>query len=87
MHAFKHIRKPKTLEINSFKTWSGPTGRPGAGTGPSWRKNMGRKNPVWPGKTQSKTQLQPVDFFFLLLKRRRFNFFLKKINLDNLVKI
>jgi hypothetical protein len=32
---------------------------------------------VWPGKTRSKTRLQPVDFrFFFLLKWRRFDFFL-----------
>ena len=50
-------------------------GRPGSGTGPSWRKNMERKNPVWPSKIRSKTRLQPVVFF--LLKQRRFDFFKK----------
>jgi hypothetical protein len=33
-----------------------------------------------PGKTRSKTWLQLVDFFFFLLKRRRFDFFLKRID-------
>jgi hypothetical protein len=44
---------------------------PGAGTGPDWKKNRRRKNPVWPdGLTQrpgwpGKTRLQPVDFCFV----------------------
>ena len=61
-------------------------GRPEAGTGPGWRKNGGRKNPVWPGgstRWPGKTQWQTrwllffFVFFFFLLKRRRFDFFLK----------
>jgi hypothetical protein len=44
-------------------------GQPGAGTEPGWRKNRGRKNSVWLGKTR----LQSVDFFFLL-KQHRFDF-------------
>ena len=54
------------------------TGLPGAGIESGWRKNKERKNPVWPGKTRSKIWLQPVDFFFFLLKRCRFDF-LKKL--------
>jgi hypothetical protein len=63
---------------HSFETgpvWrvdSGP-GWPGAGTGPGWRKNRRRKNPVWPGQ---KPSCNPLTFVFLL-KRRRFNFFKK----------
>jgi hypothetical protein len=64
---------------HSFETQPGPVGRPGAGTGLGWKKNRGRKNPVRPGNTRSKTRLQPVDFCFVfLLKRRRFDF--KKID-------
>jgi hypothetical protein len=35
----------------------------------------------WPGKTRSKTRLQPIDFIFfiILLKQRRFYFFKKKL--------
>jgi hypothetical protein len=55
-------------------------GRSGAGTGPGWKKNRVRKNLVWPSKTRSKTWLQPVDFCFFLLKRRRFDFFKKRID-------
>ena len=31
-------------------------GRPGAGTGPGWRKNRGRKNLAWPGWPGGLTQ-------------------------------
>jgi len=38
--------------------------------------------------TRSKTQLQPIDFcFFFLLKQCRFDFFFKKIDPGNPVKI
>ena len=59
--------------IHSFETRPGLVGRPGAETGPDWRKNRGKKNPVWPGQ---KPDCNPLTFVFLL-KRRRFNF--KKI--------
>jgi hypothetical protein len=57
----------------------GPTGRPGAGTGPGWRKNRERKNPVWPGDPANpvKTRLQTrwiLFFFVFLLKQYRFDF-------------
>jgi hypothetical protein len=39
----------------------------------------------WLDKTWSKTQLQPVDFFFFLLKQCRFDFF-KKIDPNDPVK-
>jgi hypothetical protein len=54
-------------------------GRPGVGTGPDWRKNRVRKNPMWPGWL-GKTRLQPVDFCFFLPKRRRFDFKKKQID-------
>ena len=40
--------------------------RLGAGTRPGWRKNRGRKNPMWPGWPgwPGKTQLQTRWFFF-----------------------
>jgi len=61
--------------------WVDPgSGRLGARTGSGWRKNRGRKNQVWPnwleGLTRQdsiKTQFQSVDFFFILLKRCRFD--------------
>jgi hypothetical protein len=55
--------------FHSFETWLGLAGRPGTRltrveekiekvmARPTWR-------PGWPGKTRSKTWLQPVDFFF-----------------------
>jgi hypothetical protein len=56
-------------------------GRPEAGTGPGWRKNRGRKNPVWlswPGDPvdPARPGCKPVDFFifYFLLKWRRFDF-------------
>jgi hypothetical protein len=33
--------------------------------------------------TRSKTRLQPVDFFFFLLKQRRFDFLKKQIDMDD----
>jgi hypothetical protein len=56
--------------VRSFKIRSG--GRPKIATGPSLRKNREMKNSddsVKPGQ-------KPVNFF--LLKRRRFDFFIKK---------
>jgi len=74
--AFKLVKLTKS---HSFETRPGPAGRPGAGTGPGWRKNGGRKNPVWPGwpdgstrwpgwpgKTRSRPGDKPVDFCFFL---------------------
>jgi hypothetical protein len=40
-------------------------GRSGAETGSGWRKNRGRKNPMWPGQ---KPGCNPLIFFFLLKK-------------------
>jgi len=47
-------------------TWRVDLGRgqPGAGTEPGWRKNRGRKNSVWLGKTRSKPGCNPLTFFF-----------------------
>jgi hypothetical protein len=47
------------------------------------KKKQAKKKP---GKTRSKTRLQPVDFLFFLLKRRRFDF-KKKIDPSDPVKI
>jgi hypothetical protein len=52
------------LEPGSARRVDLGPGRPGAGTGPGWWKNSISHDPVWPGKTRSKTRLQPVDFFF-----------------------
>jgi len=56
---------------------------PGTETGPSWRKNEGRKNPMWPSWPGGLTRQDPVKtrlqiswllfFLFFLLKRRRFD--------------
>jgi hypothetical protein len=56
-------------------------GQPGAGTGPGWRKNRGRENPVWPGKTRSRPGCKPVDFYFFFVfftKTMLFRFKTKK---------
>jgi len=52
-------------------------GRPGAGTGSSWEKIGKEKTwlPSWPGKTRSKTRLQPVNFCFFI---KTMSFWLKK---------
>jgi hypothetical protein len=54
-------------------------GRPGAGTGPGWRKNRGRKNPVWPGgstRWPGKTRWQTRWLlFFFFTKTTSFWFF------------
>jgi len=52
-------------------------GRPGAGTGPGWRKNGGRKNPAWPSKTGCK--LVDFCFFCFFTKTTSFWFFKKKL--------
>jgi hypothetical protein len=51
------------------------TGRPGAGTGPGWRKNRGRKNQCDPVTRQDPVK-NPVTtrWLFFLLKRRYFDF-------------
>jgi len=66
----------------SLARWVDPgPGRSGAGTGPGWRKNRGRKNPAWPrwpGElTRSKAQMQPVDFCFFT---KTMSFWFKKKN-------
>ena len=71
-----------------FKTWTGPAGRPGPGTGQG-----GGKNPFgsWPGETRSTRQVDPgpgppgwdpVYFFYILIdvKRRRFGLCFKGQN-------
>jgi len=69
---------------HNFETRPGPAGRPGARTRPGWRKNRGRKNPVWTRLTRQvdpATRLQTrwlLFFLFCLLKRCRFDFFKKK---------
>jgi hypothetical protein len=73
---------------HSFETRHGPAGRHRTRPTRGWnrvglKKKQGKKNPVWPGKTWLKTRLQPVNFF--LLKRCRFDFFIKKIDPGNLV--
>jgi len=75
--------------VDSRPVWSG------AGTRPGWRKNKGRKNlmrsggltrwPGWPGKTQSKTRLQPVNFCFCFFIKTMLFWFIKKIDPNNLV--
>ena len=86
------VNTVKTIVLKSGAAWlvdSGP-GRPGAGTRPSWRKNRGRKNLVWPGWPGGLTQ-QPgwpgqklscnsliFVLFFFLQKRRHF-YFKKKL--------
>jgi len=72
--------------MQSFKTWTGPAGRPGPRTGPG-----GGKNPLgnWPDKTRSikpgrpgiwSTLSNPSEtgqFFFILavIKRHRFGLY------------
>jgi len=73
--------------LNSIVLKPGPAGWPEtrltrAGTGSSWIKNRGRKNPVWPSNPSRPSQKPGCNLltyvFFVLLKRRRFdNFFLK----------
>jgi hypothetical protein len=48
-------------------------------------KKTGEEKTRYDPATRLKTLLQPVDFCFFLLKKRRFDFF--KNNLDNPVKI
>jgi len=65
---------------HSFETRPGPAGRPGAGTGPSWWKNRGRKNSVWPGWPGQGPVTNPLIFVFFLFfftKTTSFWFFLK----------
>jgi hypothetical protein len=63
----------------SFKTRFSPTGRPGARTGPGWRKNMGRKNPVWPGDLANPVKNSVATRWVLFFtKTMSFWFFLKK---------
>jgi hypothetical protein len=68
---------------HSFETRPGPAGHPGARTGPGWRKNEGRKNPVWPDWPGRLTQwpgCKPVDFYYFFIfftKTMSFWFFLK----------
>ena len=58
--------------------------------GLSWRKNRGRKNPVWPGdpvdpaRSSQKHNYDSLIFFFLL---KQYHFNLKKKTLNNLIKI
>jgi hypothetical protein len=53
-------------------------GWPGAETWPGWWKNRKSHDLVWPGKTRSKTRLQPVDFcFFFFTKTTPFWIFFK----------
>jgi len=54
-------------------------GRPGAGTGPGWRNNRGRKNPVWPSWPDNpiKNPVKTIDFCFFT-KTTSFWFFFKK---------
>jgi len=75
-----NIQSVYILRNYSFETRPSQAGRSGTGTGPGWRKNSERKTRLtrwlgWPSKTQSKTQLQPVDFFFTKMT----SFWLKKI--------
>jgi len=62
-------------------------GRPGAGTGPGWWKNGGRKNPMWPGDPADPARpgqdpvtnpLTFVFFCFFFTKTMSFWFFFKK---------
>jgi len=68
-----------TLKYN-FKTRFSPTGRSGAGTGPGWRKNIRRKNPVWPGDLANPVKnsvatrwvlffTKTMSFWFFFLKK------------------
>jgi hypothetical protein len=54
------------------------SGRPGAGTGSGLRKieKVKTRVTVHPA-TRSKTRLQPINFYFFLLKRRCFDFLTK----------
>jgi hypothetical protein len=55
----------------------GPS-RPGAGTGPGWRKKMGRKNLMWAGWPGQDPVANPLTFDFFFTKMMSFWFFLKK---------
>ena len=74
------IQNKESWSIYSFKTWPGPAGRPETRPIRDWnqaglKKKQGKeksgvtrltRRPGWPGKTQLKTRLQPVDFCFFL---------------------
>ena len=79
-----HQTKLGTL-THSFKIRSGQvdlgSGRSGAGTGPSWRKNRKRKNPKWLGDPVDPTR--PVNFYFFYWND--VVLILKKFNPSNLV--
>jgi len=92
----KGKRYPQKLvnSINSFEIWSSLVGASRTRPTQNWNrvglKKQGKKKPGeltrwsgWAGKTRSKTQLQPINFCFFLLKRCCFDFFLKKINPNN----
>ena len=74
---------------HSFETRPGPRVDPGpeAETGPGWRKNGRRKNPMWPdwpgGLTWQDPVANPLTFvffcFFFLLKQRHFDLKKKKL--------
>ena len=77
--------------ILKVRAWFWNPARPGgqsrAGTGPGWRKNRERKNPVWLNGLPGKTRLQTywlLSFLFFLLKRRRFD--LKKKELTQPIR-
>jgi len=56
----------------------GPS-RPGAGTGPGWRKKMERKNLMWAGWPGQDPVANPLTFDFFFTKTTSFWFFLKKM--------
>jgi hypothetical protein len=57
---------------HSFETRPGPAGRPRAGL----TTKRGEKKP---GVTRQDPVINPLIFVFFLLKRRRFDFFLKEL--------
>ena len=77
-----HTYSPKFIMVLNIVLKLGLTGRPRVGTRLGWRKNRGRKNPVWPGgltrQNSVKNSVVTRWFYFFLLKRHRFD--LKKKN-------
>jgi hypothetical protein len=61
---------------HSFKIRS--AGRPGARAGSGWRKNRGRKNPMWPGDLVKNHGCNPLTFVLFFTKTMLFWFKKKK---------
>ena len=63
---------------HSFKIRS--AGRPGARAGSGWRKNSGRKNPMWPGDLVKNHGCNPLTFVLFFTKTMLFWFKKKRID-------